>query len=139
MANLVSLTPEERRRIYEEEKARLQAEEHAKAEIGAERAKPKGGEEEQRDRNATLLGCLALLIIAAVVIIYTTMKPQSNEDAAWDHFASQPREIRENIIALCRDAQVGGYDAVLRNSRETGTDPVVFMRTCTFLRERGAY
>ncbi len=67
----MSLTPEARQRIYEEEKARLEAQERAKAEIEARKAEAKAKEEaekarakaekERRDRKQSYLGGLILL------------------------------------------------------------------------------
>ncbi len=73
----MSLTPEERRRIYEEEKARLEAHAQVRIEIEAEKAKAKAQEvslKKKQRRN----GWLVLLLIVGIAMYWSSRSPGSN-------------------------------------------------------------
>lgn len=60
---MTDLTPEEKQRIYQEEKTRLEAQKQIK---------------EAEDRKITKIGCLAILIIFAVVGLWVTLSGGSS-------------------------------------------------------------
>ncbi len=71
----MSLTPEERRRIYEEEKARMEAHEQARVEIEAEKAKV---QEDSLKKKQQRKVWLVLLLILGIAIYWSTRSSGSN-------------------------------------------------------------
>ena len=63
------LTPEEKKKIFEEEKERLEAQEKIKKQVGKKKTK-----------EATI-GCLAIIIIVASIVIITSLKQPSEQES----------------------------------------------------------
>jgi hypothetical protein len=63
------LTPEEKQRIYLEEKARLEAQEKLKE------------EKKKKDSKNAGMGCLAIIIIIAVIYVISTLSPSKSSNS----------------------------------------------------------
>lgn len=93
----MALSPEERKRIYEEEKARLEAQERAKRELKSEKIKKQ------------LKGCFwlfGLLIVLFVLLILTSLNDTNKPDSV--EGISEPSEPLEYQLAVINE---GGYVA----------------------------
>jgi len=80
----MSLTPEDRQRIYEEEKARIEAQARLKSEEAA-RKDPQAPASERSERSKWKVGCLASLgVLFGLWLIGTLMSPTSKEPTTSD-------------------------------------------------------
>ena len=98
----MSLTPEERRRIYEEEKARIEAREEVRSEMAAARVKAETTAASQK-RADTRNGCLVLLGIVVVLAIIGSL---SNHSSSPPSPATSPAPVEHYWVAR----EVVSYD-----------------------------
>jgi hypothetical protein len=102
----MSLTPEEKQRIYEEEKARLEAQERVRAEIDVEKAAAKAKKEAEKKKQGCM-GCLFLILIVVGTGIYFGTRPSSNQPAQRESIReSTPSQTRPNLEVLDSKSQV---------------------------------
>jgi len=62
------LSPEEKKKIFEEEKTRIEAQERVRKQIDKKKTKP------------ATIGCLALIILIVLVVIINSLKPPSEQE-----------------------------------------------------------
>lgn len=81
----------------------------------------------------------ALVVVIVIISLVVTRRQPSPQDQAWDHFASQPREVRTAMIRRCQALKAGGMDSLVPLAREVDVAPMDLMKVCTLLQERGAF
>jgi len=105
---LTELTPEEKRRIYEEEKVRLEAQEKLRSKFG-EKATP--AKSAKKKTSPATWGCLILIII--VVIVFISIFNETSKESGSSAPSTPKEEIKLNAAV-----RFTGTQFVIQNNND---------------------